>query len=138
MSTHDCYIPITLGVGGYRNRDHADYHYRRMRYMPKIKMRKHNDSMKIVIERYQTGKHIMSRVSDGWIDVHREGVRVKCMFKGTEYLMDDELFYNKYGNPTGWHPLDYDDFFRPYMGKILNEIFRMRSGDIRFITVEGR
>ncbi|MDD4352599.1 MAG: hypothetical protein PHU71_06540 [Candidatus Gracilibacteria bacterium] len=94
--------------------------------------------MKIKIERYLSDKRIRARVYDGWVETYRNGVRVTCVFGGNEYTLDDELFYNKYGHPTGWHPIVYDEFFTPYMGRILNEVFKMQAGDVRFITVEER
>jgi len=110
--------------------------------MPKIRLKhrkEHRPNVKLVLERYFCGGYVRrySPLSD-WVEARREGLRVTFNFQGHFYSVEDEFFYNKYGQVTGWHPIMGSEEFRPYMSRILNCMYKMKAGDRKVIMVEGR
>ena len=110
--------------------------------MPKIRLKhrkEHRTNTKLVLERYFSGGYVKRKLPfDGWVEARREGLRVTFAFQGHEYMIEDELFYNKYGHVTGWHPIGSSEEFRPYMSQILKCMYKMKAGDRKVIMVEGR
>lgn len=114
--------------------------------MPKVRtnVRRHihgNKKINIRVSRIQTGQTHQVKGSDNcWYPEHVERLIATCKYDGQLYRIEDTFFYNKYGHPTGWHPMVSDgyDFFVPYLSAIRDAGFHMRAGETKTITVLGR
>lgn len=110
--------------------------------MPKIRMKNspyHKQDVIIKITRQATGRTIQQKGSDGaWYTEHIERLTATCMYQGHVEQISDDLFYNKYGHVTGWHPLVGAEFFVPYLSQIRDIGFGMHAGETKTIKVSRR
>jgi hypothetical protein len=109
--------------------------------MPKIRMKNspaHKKNVVIKISRKKSVGMVKQKKFDDWYMVPIEKLVVTCIYQDKLEKLEDDLFYNKYGIVTGWHPLVYSEFWNPYMGQIRNTMFSMKTDETRTIKVTRR
>ena len=110
--------------------------------MPKIRLKNsrfHKQDVTIKVSRQATGRTIQQKGSDGaWYTEPIERLTATCNYQGQVEQISDDLFYNRWGHVTGWHPMVGAEFFVPYLSKIRDAGFGMHDGETKTIKVSRR